>query len=185
VNNPIQLYPVMAQMGAAFAGFGSLASGLGRRSGGDDARVDASRLSTMLFSSLSLTLLGLLPVVLTSLSLDEEAAVRGSAIAALLTIVAYAPSGASRSYRIRHSAGFSRIATAANLACVLTAVTGFALCAAGRPPSSGLYLLGLSGMLASSIVMFSRVIRSMLRPHSSAEEAPDPLPLTNEGNDRA
>src|SRR3954452_11168038 len=58
---PAGLYIVITPIAAAFAGFGSLASGIGQRHGGDDARVDAFRLTTMLFSSLSATLLGLLP----------------------------------------------------------------------------------------------------------------------------
>ena len=35
------LYPVISQIAATFAGFGSLASGLGQRRGGDDSRMDA------------------------------------------------------------------------------------------------------------------------------------------------
>ena len=58
-TNPSDLYIVIAQMSVAFAGFGSLASRLGKRSGGDDAKVDATRLGLMLSASLSATLLGL------------------------------------------------------------------------------------------------------------------------------
>jgi hypothetical protein len=35
-TDPFELYPVIAQIAAAFAGFGSLASGVCQRSGGDD-----------------------------------------------------------------------------------------------------------------------------------------------------
>ena len=56
---PIELYPVIAQIAAAFAGFGSLATGLGSRRGGDDARVDAFRLGQMLFASLNRDVAGL------------------------------------------------------------------------------------------------------------------------------
>jgi len=52
-TDPMELYPVIAQIAGAFAGFGSLASGLERRRGGHDARIDAYRLWLMLFASLS------------------------------------------------------------------------------------------------------------------------------------
>src|SRR5690349_9500217 len=69
-SNPSDLYPVVAQIAATFAGFGSLASGLGQRQGGADPRMDAYRLSLMLFASLSATMLGLLPAMLGALSLS-------------------------------------------------------------------------------------------------------------------
>ena len=169
-TDPYQLYAVIAQIAAAFAGFGSIASGLGRRRGGDDARIDAHRLATMLVASLSATLLGLLPATLAGLSLTERWALGASAIAALVVIIAYAPAAVTRALKIRHVAGFSMAANIANLSCVLIAVSAFSLCALGIPPDRlpALYLVGLMGLLGSSIVMFSRVIASMLRPHSEA-----------------
>ena len=59
-TNSFELYVVIAQIAAAFAGFGSLASSLGQRSAGDDARVDASRLALLLVAALTATMLGLL-----------------------------------------------------------------------------------------------------------------------------
>jgi len=170
-TDPFQLYPVIAQIAGAFAGFGSLATGLGQRMGGDDARVDASRLAGMLEASLSATLLGLLPATLDALSVDGGWAVRGSAIAGLVAIAVLAPRGISNVSKIRRAPGFSKISTFANAVCVLTAVVAFILCALGISggDAAGLYLLGLMALLASSIVMFSRVIVSMLRPHSEAE----------------
>jgi len=47
-TDPFELYIVISPIAAAFAGFGSLASGLGQRRGGDDARVDAMCLALML-----------------------------------------------------------------------------------------------------------------------------------------
>jgi hypothetical protein len=157
-TDPYQLYAVIAQIAAAFAGFGSIASGLGRRSGGDDARIDAHRLATMLVASLSATVLGLLPATLASLSLSERWALGAPSIAALVVII------------IRHVAGFSMAANVANLTCVLIAVGAFSLCALGFSIDrlAAIYLVGLMGLLGSSIVMFSRVIASMLRPHNEA-----------------
>ncbi len=173
-TDPYQLYIVIAQMAAAFAGFGSIASGLGQRRGGDDARVDAHRLATMLFASLSATLLGLLPATLTSLSIGERWALGLPAIVALVAIVAYLPVAASRAHRIRNVPGFSTGANIANLSFAVIGVSGFALCVWGEPADrlAAFYLVGLMGMLASSVIMFSRVIASMLRPHNEADAEP-------------
>jgi hypothetical protein len=168
-TDPFQYYAVVAQIAAAFAGFGSIASGLGHRRGGDDTRVDANRLAMMLVASLSATLLGLLPVTLSALSLGERWSLSGSAFVALAVIIAYSPTATKRAVRIRHVEGFSRAATVANLGCILIAVIGFSLCALGLPADrlAGTYLLGLMGLLGSSIVLFSRVIGSLLRPHKA------------------
>jgi hypothetical protein len=170
-TDPYQLYVVIAQMAAAFAGFGSIASGLGQRRGGDDARVDAHRLATMLFASLSATMLGLAPATLAALSIGVRWALGLPALAALVMIVGYALIAVPRAHRIRNVSGFSMGANTANIGFALIGATGFALCALGQPADrlAGLYLVGLIGMLGSSVVMFSRVIASMLRPHSEPE----------------
>ena len=169
-TDPYQLYPVIAQIAAAFAGFGSIASGLGRRRGGDGARIDAHRLATMLVASLSATLLGLLPATLAGLSLSERWALGASSIVALVVIIFYAPAAAARALKIRKVAGFSRAANVANLSCVLIAAGAFSLCALGVPADrlAAVYLVGLMGLLGSSVVMFSRVIASMLPLHNEA-----------------
>ena len=66
-------------------------------------------------------------------------------------------------------AAFS-IARARTLRHSLTALAAFMFSAADIAPDrlAGLYLVGLMGLLGSAIVMFSRVIRSILRPHSKA-----------------
>lgn len=170
-TDPSGLYIVIAPIAAAFAGFGSLASSLGRHHGAD-ARVDASRLGMMLFASLSATLLGLLPATLASLDFEATWTVRAAAFCAVAAILVYQPGAIARSARLRRAAGFSRGAAIANSICNFTALAAFLLCALAIPADrvTGLYLLGLVALLASSIVMFSRVIVSMLRPHSSATD---------------
>lgn len=170
-TDPFELYPVIAQIAGAFAGFGSLAGGLGRRRGADDARIDASRLGTMLHTSLSATMFGLIPATLASLSVSERWSLGVPAIASVTMILIFGSIGVVRSLRIRHVSGFSRGATIANSACILTSVCAFALCSIGIPSDrlAGLYLLGLMGLLGSSVVMFSRVIVSMLRAHRETE----------------
>jgi hypothetical protein len=163
---------VVAQIAAAFAGFGSLASGLGRRKGGDDARMDAYRLEHMLETSLSATLLGLLPATLAGLAADESWGVRASALAALSAIIVFTPRSIMHARRIRHVTGFSKRATVINSLCIWGAFIAFALCALGIPADRGenLYLLGLMGLLGSCVTLFSRVIVSMLQPHSKSAD---------------
>ena len=165
--DPFTSYVVVAPIAAAFAGFGSLASGLGRRSGGDDSKVDATRLTLMLFASLSATLLGLLPMTLADLLLDDELAVRVSAGVALVAIGSYVAAGLRRATALRGARGFNPFGVLSNLACALIALAAFLLCALGIPEDrvKAVYLVGLTAMLGSSAIMFSRVIISMLRRH--------------------
>ncbi len=167
-TNPSELYIVIAQMSVAFAGFGSLAGRLGQRQGGDDAKVDAMRLGLMLSASLSTTLLGLLPATFSSFVSDERLALRMSAVVGIIAMLSYAPISLRRAAKIRHVQGFSKGGTLASSCSSLVAFIAFALCSLDMPVgrTAPLYLLGLMGLLGSSVVMFSRVIASMLRPHS-------------------
>ena len=169
-TSPSELYIVIAQMSVAFAGFGSLAGRLGQRAGGDDAKVDAMRLALMLSASLSAAILGLLPATLASLAVDERLALRISAAAGLVAMLCYAPISVRRARNIRHVDGFSKGGTVANSACSLVAFAAFALCVFDMPTgmTASLYLVALMGLLGSSVVMFSRVIASMLRPHNES-----------------
>lgn len=171
-TDPFELYPVIAQITAAFAGFGSLASGLGQRRGGDDARMDAYRLEHMLQASLSATLFGLLPATLTGLLAGASSGLRVSALIGAVAILVSAPLAVVRARSIRHVAGFSRLATVVNSVCVWSSCVAFGLCFAGIPADRGpnLYLLGLMGLLGSTIMLFARVIVSMLRPYHSPND---------------
>jgi uncharacterized membrane protein len=168
-TDPSDLYPVIAQIAAAFAGFGSLATSIGQRRGGDDARIDAARLAQMLVASVSATLLGLLPATLASFGLSERWALGLSALPGAVVLTAYAPIALRRAARNWHAGGYTIAATVANSACVLMSIVAFALCILGAAQDriAALYLVGLMGLLASSIITFSRVIASMLRPHSN------------------
>src|SRR4051812_11711824 len=171
-TNPFELYIMIAPIAAAFAGFGSLATGLGQRRGGDHAGVDAMRLSSMLSASLSATLLALLPATLGGLFLDDRLAVRASALISIMAIIGFAPVSVARARKIRGLPGFSIGGAVANTACTLLALSAFALCLLAIPANrvEALYLLGLIGLLGSSVVMFSRVIASMLRPHNERQD---------------
>lgn len=173
-TDPFELYPVIAQIAGAFAGFGSLASGLGQRRGGDDARMDAYRLEHMLQASLSATLLGLLPATLGGLASNEIWGLKVSAIIGAIAILIYAPLAVVRARKIRHVAGFSMRATLVNSVCVWSGFIAFALCVLGIPGdrTAYLYLFGLLGLLGSTVMLFSRVIVSMLRPHHVTDQDP-------------
>ena len=167
-TDPFELYVMIAPVAAAFAGFGSLATGLGQRRGGDHAGVDSMRLGSMLSASLCATLLALLPATLGGLLLDDRLAVRASALIAVIAIIGLAPISVGRARRIRGLPGFSIAGLVANTACTMLALSAFTLCVLDIPAGriEALYLLGLVGLLGSSVVMFSRVIVSMLRPHN-------------------
>lgn len=167
MSDPTDYFAVIAQIAAAFAGFGSLASGLGKRRGGDDARMDAYRLRSMLSASLSATMLALLPVTLAGLAGSATSGVHAAAAIAAGAILLFTPANMARASRIRHVVGFSRLATTMNLLCVWGAFVAFACCLFHEPHGreAAWYLLGLMGLLASSLTLFARVIVSMLSPY--------------------
>lgn len=171
-TNPSELYVFISPIAAAFAGFGSLASGLRQHRGGAHTRVDAMRLGSMLSASLSATLLALLPATFAALLSNEQLAIRASALIAVVSIVGVAPVHIIRSLKIRKLPGHSKWAFGANTVCALIALGAFVLCLLGIPPNKieALYLLGLVGLLGSSVVMFSRVIDSMLRAYDRSAD---------------
>lgn len=170
MSDPTEYYPVIAQVAATFAGFGSLASGIGKRRGGDDARMDAYRLRSMLSASLSATLLSLLPITFGALFADDVAGLHAAALLAAGAILLFTPASMIHGLKLRHVAGFSRTATLINLACVWGAFAAFAMCLLHEPRGreAAWYLLGLSGLLCSSLTLFARVIVSMLSPFHKA-----------------
>lgn len=172
--SPLELYPVIAQIAAAFAGFGSLASGLGQKRGGDDARMDAYRLESMLLASLSATMFGLLPATLAALGGDLLWGIRLSALFAAASILLFSTRAMIRARRLTRVAGFSIQATIVNLVCVWGAFVAFSVCAAGSPDGrdAAYYLLGLMGFMGSTVTLFSRVIVSMLQPYQRDLDAP-------------
>lgn len=161
-------YAALAAIAVAFAGFGTVAVSLGQRDGGDDAKVDAHRLTNMLTASLTLVVLALLPSLFAALGLDERWQVGLPSIAGLAIMVAAAPGLARRNLAIRRAPGYNLPASIANLLSVIVAAIAFLSCALHWPGwrPSGLFLLGLMGLLVSSVIMFSRVAMSLLRPHN-------------------
>ncbi len=166
MSEPTDLYLEISQIAVAFAGFGSLASALGQHKGGDDARMDAYRLQSMIVASLSAAFLGLLPATLSGLEGDTEWGLHAAAAVGIASVLIYTPQSIVRARKLRHVAGFSKRATIINSVCVLGALVAFVLCMLGIPEGrdEALYLVGLMGLLGSSGMLFTRVIVSMLIP---------------------
>ena len=173
MTNPTELYVMISPIAAAFAGFGSLASGLGQHRGGAHTKVDAMRLGSMLSACLSATMLALLPATFGALLLNEQLAVRASALIAVISIISLAPIHIRRGRKIRSLPGSSISAFVANSVCALIALSAFTLCLLNIPANriEALYMLGLVALLGSTVVMFSRVIDSMLRAYNVGEDA--------------
>lgn len=170
MNDLYSSYAVIAGIAATFAGFGTIAVSLGQLSGGDDAKVDAHRLTNMLVASLMLVVVALLPGLLAALGIAPRWQVGLPSIAALGVITVAAPRLARRNLAIRHAPGYNWPASIANFLSVVVAALAFLACASGwpgyRPPA--VFLLGLMGLLLSSVIMFSRVAMSLLLPHNEA-----------------
>jgi len=68
----MEFFLTVAELSVALAGFGSLASLIGRQPGAESAAVDAGRLRGMLERSLSVMILSIFPVSLTSFGLPSD-----------------------------------------------------------------------------------------------------------------
>lgn len=166
--DPYDSYALFAGIAASFAGFGTIAVSLGNRTGGDDAKIDAHRLTNMLASSLTLAVVALLPGLLAALGLPPRWQI-GLPSAAVLCVMAVAgPRLARRNLAIRRLAGYNWPASAAHLLSILGAGLAFLACAIGWPGyrPAALFQLGLMGLLLASVIMFSRVAMSLLLPHN-------------------
>lgn len=163
-------YTTLAAIAVSFAGFGTIAVSLGNRTGGDDAKVDAHRLTNMLAASLTLVVLALLPSVLAALGVVPRWQVGLPSIAGLCVMAFATPRLARRNLAILRLPGYNVPASLANLASIVLAALAFLSCAIGWPdyrPSAS-FLVGLMGLMLSSVIMFSRVAMSLLLPHNEA-----------------
>ena len=142
-------YAVLAGIAASFSGFGTIAISLGHRDGGDDAKVDAHRLTNMLAASLTLTVIALVPILLAALGVAPRWQVGLPSVAVLAVIAAATPRLARRTYAIRNAAGYNRPASAANILSVFIAALAFLSCAVGWPEyePAAMFLLGLMALL--------------------------------------
>lgn len=162
-------YTALAGIAMSFAGFGTIAISLNNRAGGDDSKVDAHRLTNMLTAALTLTVVALLPGLLAALGLAPRWQTGLPSIAVLAVMVVAAPGLARRNLAIRLAPGYSWWAASTNLASVILAALAFLACALDWPGyrPTAVFLLGLTGLLLSSVIMFSRVAMSLLLPHNA------------------
>jgi hypothetical protein len=166
--NPFDLLMVMAQLAVAFAGFASLATALGDRSGAPQTRVDAGRLTNMLMVSLCTAMLSLAPMIPTLFGLPEEVVWRSSAAVAVANMAIFSPGIVRRTQRMKLYVGFSMVTNSLNIGLAVLATLAFLACALGiaAPRSSATYVAGLLLMLLISAIVFFRVIASLLKPHA-------------------
>ena len=134
--NPFDLLAVVAQLSVAFAGFGSIASGIGQQQARDDTRLDAARLINMLIVSLPTMTLALIPHAVALLRLPERMVWGVSAIIAVAVVLLFTPGVMARAARVSRYAGFSDWVVAVYLLLDLFAAASFLACAAGFPDYS-------------------------------------------------
>ena len=160
-----EFFLTIAELSVALAGFGSLASLIGRQPGAESAAVDAGRLRGMLERSLSVMILAIFPVSLTAFGLPSD--VVWGVSGALLFVSApllywlpvrrlrrlpeYQPSFAYRS--------IGQVGLAISLGLL---VSGFL----GMLPMMPVYGVALVIELALAAGMFLRVASSLMGSHS-------------------
>lgn len=166
--DPYDIYGLYAGIAASFAGFGTIAVSLGQRTGGDDTRIDANRLTNMLVASLTLTIVALLPQLLAALGAPPRWQTGLPAAAALSVILVTAPRLVRRNLAIREVAGYNWPTSVATYFSLIVACLAFLACVIGWPGyrPEAVYQIGLTGLLLSSVVMFARVAMSLLLPHN-------------------
>ncbi len=160
-----ELLLTIAEISVAFAGFASLASIFGRRSGGDDARVDAGRLLNMLTTSLAVTGLALLPFVTILLGLPNRWVWGTGGGVGILAVVTLGPAILRRTNLMRQYPGFSNARSYWNYALTAVALVSLVCCILGVPAENpfAAYFGGLLALLAVSGSLFYSVIASLAR----------------------
>jgi peptidoglycan/LPS O-acetylase OafA/YrhL len=154
---------IIAEIGAAFAGFSSLVAGVSRRSGDTPERVRLifKSLQNALIASLLAVAFALLPSIVVRQSVEPGVAWRASAAACSLILGLYIARALRRLLGAYHDSGESVprgfiVNTAVSIGCVFI----FAACAVGILPTSS-YLVALAGILYSAGVAFLRFFVSM------------------------
>jgi hypothetical protein len=161
-----EFFLTVAELSVALAGFGSLASLIGRQPGSESAAVDAGRLRGMLERSLSVMILAIFPVSLASFDVPSHIVWRVSGVlfavsAPLLfwlpvrrlrKLPEYRPSLAYRS--------IGRVGLAITLGLLASGLVG-------ALPMAPAYGVALVVELAIAAGMFLRVASSLMGSHSS------------------
>jgi hypothetical protein len=155
-------------LSVAFAGFAGLASVFRDRADQSDIKVDAGRLTNMLTTSLSTTMLSLIPLVPDAFRVSEMTVWRISGLVAVLPFIVLVPGAVMRTKRMARYEGFSLRANVLNFGLTGIAAAAFTCSALGLPavnPGAS-YLCGLIVLMLVMSILFFRVIVSLLRPHA-------------------
>jgi peptidoglycan/LPS O-acetylase OafA/YrhL len=154
---------IVAEIGAAFAGFATLVAVISDRSGRSEeqVRLHLRMLQNALIGSLLAVAFALLPSVISRQAVDPTVAWRSSAAFCSFALGSYIAYVMPRLLRAQRVAGRSvSMAFVLNtiLSCVWVVV--FAGCAVGALPTSS-YLIALTGLLGSAGAAFLRFFLSL------------------------
>jgi hypothetical protein len=160
-----ELLLTVAEISVAFAGFASLASVFGRRSGQDDARVDSGRLLNMLTTNLTVTVLALAPFIPMLIGLPDRWVWGTGGVVGIIAIVSFGPAILRRTALMKQYAGFNTARSYWNYALTAVAVVALLGCIFGVPSEKlfATYFSGLLALLAVSGSLFFSVIASLAR----------------------
>jgi len=155
----------IAELSVALAGFGSLASLIGRRSGAESAAVDAGRLRGMLERSLSLMILSIFPISLTYFELPSGIVWGGSGVlfAVSAPLLFWLPIRRLRKLPEYKPSFAYRLSGQVGLAVTLGLLVSGLLGALPLVPAYGVALVVELGVAAG---MFLRVASSLMGSHS-------------------
>jgi len=170
-----EFFFTIAELSVALAGFGSLASLIGRQSGSESAAVDAGRLRGMLDRSLSVMILSIFPVSLTHFELPSGIVWGVSAVlfAVLAPLLFWMPIRRLRQLP-EYRPGFAyRLSAYASLAVTLGLLLSGLV---GVLPLIPAYGVALVVELAVAAGMFLRVASSIMGSHipAVAQQAVEP-----------
>ena len=155
----------IAEVSVGFAGFASIVTVLGKRSGAE-ALQDALRIRIILVYSLSVVFLGFLPAILLEYAVPEAAVWRvccavlaGTALFLFLTIIT--PRARDIVRPLSYSRSYMAFGTAIYL--VPAFACGLAAAGVGRQLAPATYLLSLPLLLLGVAVVFVRLVLSFMR----------------------
>jgi len=156
-----ELLPTLSEIAVAFAGFASLVSILGGRSSGDQLLANLVRLRGMLQAALVVLAFSLAPFLPARFGVSDDLSWRTAGAVFALAMLAPMP---FQYPRVLSSPVNSRVAISLGILQLLAGLA-LATCVATQPlvVVIGAYHLALFAMLASSSILFMRVVTSAYR----------------------
>jgi len=161
---------IIAEIGAAFAGFATLVAVISGRSGrpAEQVRLHIRMLQNALIGSLLAVAFAILPAVILRQAVEPTIAWRGSAALCSLALGGYMAYVMPRLIRAMRAAGQSvPVAFFVNATVSGVVVLVFAGCAVGTLPTSS-YLIALAGLVGSAGAAFLRFFLELGREADAA-----------------